>query len=239
MSRGVAWTWIGGCVVNKRFAGSVLGACAAVSLCACGSSGSPSSSSSAAPTLGQEYPAIKAAVQSADSVRVIGTVSNNGTAESLNMVVTRSGELSGQAGEAGKNFTILLTGGKAYIKVTKPFLKVAGLPASDCSSLCGKWVVAPSGTASQLTSNVTMRRLVGSLFRKAPTGAEANQRMKSATYQGQAAWSAHGEGATLYVASTGKPYLLGVVKGSQSVRFTDWNSATVPGPPPASDIVRP
>jgi hypothetical protein len=220
--------------VNKRFAGSILGACAAALLAACGSGGS-----SPPPTLGQEYPAIKAAAESATSVRVIGTVSTNGTAESLNMVVTRSGELSGQAGEGGRTFTILATGGKAYIKVTEAFLKAAHLPTSNCPSLCGKWIVAPAGTTSQLTSNVSMRHLVNTIFRKAPTGSEASQRMKATTYQGQAAWSAHGQGVTLYVASTGKPYILGVVKGSQNVRFTDWNTATVPGPPPAGDIVHP
>jgi hypothetical protein len=217
----------------------VLGACAAASLCACGSSGSPSPSSSSAPTLGQEYPAIKTAAESAHSVRVIGTVATNGTAESLNMVVTRSGELSGQAGEGGRTFTILLTGGKAYIKVNKDFLKAAGLPESNCASLCGKWVAAPSATTSQLTSNVSMQHLLGSIFHKPPTGADANQRMKPTTYKGQAAWSAHGQGVTIYVASSGKPYILGVVKGSQNVQFTEWNAATVPGPPPSSDIVRP
>jgi hypothetical protein len=84
-----------------------------------------------------------------------------------------------------------------------------------------------------------MQHLVNVIFRKPPTGADANQRMKPTTYKGQPAWSAHGEGATLYVASTGKPYILGVIKGSQNVQFTDWNAASVPSPPPAKDIVRP
>jgi hypothetical protein len=46
-----------------------------------------------------------------------------------------------------------------------------------------------------------------------------------------------GGGGTVYVAAQGTPYPLRLVKGSNRVDFTQWNSATIPPLPPANQVI--
>src|SRR5258708_14781053 len=79
---------------------------------ACGRSGStsgrPSSSVSPTLTLGQEYPAMKAAARAATSVAVYGAVLVKGRRGSLVMFLTMGRSLSGLGDEGGRRFTVPL-----------------------------------------------------------------------------------------------------------------------------------
>ena len=56
--------------------------------------------------------------------------------------------------------------------------------------------------------------------------------------QWPAAWQMRAsDGSTVYVAAQGPPYPLRLTKGSSRADFTQWNSVTIPPPPPASQIV--
>src|SRR5260370_13412229 len=107
-------------------------AAAAVVVAACGGSGSTSgrASSSVSPTLtlGQEYPAMKAAARAATSVAVYGAVLVKGRRESLDMILTRSGSLSGWGGGGGSRFTVPVTGGQTHIQINKGLLPRGRMP---------------------------------------------------------------------------------------------------------------
>jgi hypothetical protein len=222
---------------------TLLAAAAVVVMAACGGSGStaghPSSPGSPTRTLGQEFPAMKAAVRAATSVAISGTVMMHGQRESLDIILTKSGSLSGSVSVGGRMFTILVTGGKPYIKISKAFLQEAHLPVGVCATVCGKYVELPPSSAKTLTSGLNITAMANQAF-TAPTAAQASVRLVPAQYRGQPAWFGRYRSYTVYIARTGKPYVLGMTaKNGQVLRFSGWNTATVPGPPPASQLVTP
>jgi hypothetical protein len=208
--------------------GAVLALAAAVSLSACGGSGSSGA------TLGGKIAAIKAAAKSATSVRVTGTLSPF----TLDMVLTKSSGLSGTVSQQGEQYTVLVTGGKSYVLVTKAFLSQTQAPASACAKYCGKWVVVPAATGSELTAGLSLTQLVNRVFGKIPVGSGAGPKLTATQFDGQPAWLARSGSTSLYIARTGKTYLLGVIQGSQRVTFSDWDTATVPGTPPRSQVLQ-
>jgi hypothetical protein len=62
--------------------------------------------------------------------------------------------------------------------------------------------------------------------------------VRTVTVHGQPAWQMKAtDESTASVAAQGTPYLLRLAKGSQHIDFTQWNSVTIPPPPPASKVV--
>jgi hypothetical protein len=58
------------------------------------------------------------------------------------------------------------------------------------------------------------------------------------TVNGRPAWQMRAsDGSTVYVAAQGPPYPLRLTKGPSRIDFTQWNSVTIPPPPPASQVV--
>jgi hypothetical protein len=183
-------------------------------------------------TLGQEYPPMKAAVGAATSVVLSGTVLENGKRESLDMVLTKSGALSGWVTEGTGKFTILVTRGKPYIKVNKAFLREAQIPASACKTVCGRYFELPGSSAREMTSGLSLTAMVDQAFNTPPTPKQAKVRLTPAQYGGQPAWFGRYGTYTLDIARSGKPYLLAMTaKNGQVLQFSDWDSASVPGPP--------
>jgi hypothetical protein len=216
-------------IMNTRLlAGPALAVAAAAAITACGSSAPQQ------PTLAKEFPAMKAAAKSANSVHIAGALNS----DTLDMILSRSGDLSGTSGHDGVSFTVLVADGTSYIKITPTFLSVAKVPTSACAKYCGKWVVAPASTTSQLTSGLSMTQLVDGIFAKVPTKAEGAKVLKTTTFRGQPAWSTQHNGTTVYIARHGKPYLLGYVHSGQGLTFSDWNTATVQGKPAPSQVVQ-
>jgi hypothetical protein len=218
----------------------VLAAAAALGVagCAAGSAPSHSSSSPTTVTLGQEFPAMKAAVRSASSVTLSGTVLDSGKRESLDMVLTKSGALSGWVEENGAKFTMLVTGGKPYIKVNRAFLKQAQVPTTMCRRLCGKYVELPQSSAQQMTSGLSLTAMVDQAFKTPPTSAQAKVVLSPSQYGGQPAWFGRYGTYTVDIARSGKPYLLAMTaRNGQLLQFSGWDAATVPGPPKASQIL--
>lgn len=221
----------------------MLAAAAAVAVAACGGSGSTSGSqpsNSQTLTLGQEFPAMQTAVRAATSVAFSGSLLVNGKRESLDMILTKSGSLSGSVTEGGVTITVLVTGGKPYIKLNAAFLRLAHLPAAACATACGKYLALPSSQAKSLTSGLSMSTLANQAFGTAPTPSQAAVRLVPAQYDGQPAWFGRYRSYTVDIARTGKPYLLAMTaKNGQVLRFSNWDTASVPGPPSASQLVTP
>jgi hypothetical protein len=98
----------------------------------------------------------------------------------------------------------------------------------------------PRSSARSLTSGVSMTAMVNKAFGTPPTPAEARVRLVPAQYRGQPAWVGRYGSYTVDIARTGQPYLLAVTaRNGQVLRFSGWDTALVPGPPPASQLVTP
>lgn len=184
--------------------------------------------------------AIKAAMLSARSVHMSGSINQAGKPITVNLSLTRSGDAYGTMAVDQAQFQVLATGGKSYIKLSRSFLvNVANAPASACSLMCGKYLSLSGAQSAGMLGSLSMTNLMQQMLKGSPSIKYSG----TATVNGQQAWVARdSDGSTAYVAATGKPYLLRLVGHSGSVGridFTEWNSVTIPPPPPASKVVDP
>lgn len=184
---------------------------------------------------------IAAALRDASSVHVSGTATQQGQTIGLDLSMTRSG-LSGQASLGGIDVTVLTTGGSTYIKVNAAILRSAHAPSTACKLFCGKYLKA-TAAESGLTS-LSMSSLMTSMSRSITSTPVAKITFGGTVlFNGVPAWVLEQPGqGTAYVAATGQHYLLrlvGLQRGGGTMNFTQWNSARIPGPPPASQMVNP
>jgi hypothetical protein len=183
---------------------------------------------------------MSAALRAARSVHISGTIRQGAKTLSLNVGITRSGEFSGTISEDGAVLTVLARHGHSYVKLSAAFLRIAHLPATACSRICGKYLELPALQSHQLLAGLNMASMTHSL-----TSAPASKvkYLGAVTIAGQPAWllqDSHGN--SIYVAAHGKPYVFREVptpptKGS--VNLTQWNAVRIPGPPPPNQVVHP
>jgi hypothetical protein len=101
------------------------------------------------------------AVRTASSVHLSGTIQQGGKTVGVNLGITRSGEFSGQITEYGAVFTVLATHGHSYLKLSAAFLRIAHLPATACSTFCGRYLEYSKAQSQQLVSGLSMARRPG------------------------------------------------------------------------------
>src|SRR5260221_8758357 len=183
---------------------------------------------------------MSAALRAASSVHISGTIRQGAKTLSLNLGITRSGAFSGTISENGAVLTVLARHGHSYLRLSAAVLRIAHLPATACSRVCGKYLVLPALQSHQLLAGLNMASMTHSL-----TSAPASKvkYLGAVTIAGHPAWllqDSHGN--SIYVAAHGKPYVLREVptpptKGS--VNLTQWNAVRIPGPPPPNQVVHP
>jgi hypothetical protein len=180
---------------------------------------------------------MSAAVRAATSVHLSGIVQHGGKSLSLNLGMTRSG-LSGQISEDGAEFTILVTHGHAYVKLSAAYLKLRQLPSSVCSLSCGKFLELTRAQSQSQLNGLNMTSFVAALTSSiASTPAHATSYEGMVSVGGTPAWLLFSQG-TAFVAARGKPYILRLVApGEGTLNFTQWDGVRIPGPPPASQVV--
>lgn len=208
-----------------------------------GSSPSAGASPKATPalqTVADVVPAMQAAVRKATSVHVAGTVLDGSKQVGLDLSLTTGGA-SGTVSEGGQTYTILLVATKAHVKVDQDFLKTAGLPAADCSSVCGKYVLVPASQITRLSGSLSMSSFTSGLVKS--FGAAAHDtagRFVAAMLDGQPVLRATSGPYTIDVASKGTPYLVLFSNSKHGgVIFSQWNAVPPLTPPPASQVVSP
>ncbi|MGH3159278.1 MAG: hypothetical protein ACRDNF_22265 [Streptosporangiaceae bacterium] len=196
------------------------------------------------PAPGALLKAMAAAMRDASSVHVSGTVQQDHQTETLDLSMTRSGEVSGQIGQGSAHFTVLATGGHIYLQINSSLLQAAHLPASACKLFCGKYLTTTAAQSPEM-SGLNMSSLIGSITRSIVSTPAAKVKFGgTVAFAGGAAWVLQGgqpEG-TAFVAARGQPYLLQLTAPQQSqgaVSFTQWNTAQIPGPPAANQVVTP
>jgi hypothetical protein len=179
------------------------------------------------------------AVRTASSVHLSGTIQRGGKTAGVNLGITGSGEFSGQITEYGAAFTVLATHGRSYLKLSAAFLRIAHLPATACSTFCGKYLEYSKAQSQRLVSGLSLASITRSVS-STPVGKVKYLGMVTPG-GGQRAWLLQDpRGNSLYVAAHGKPYPVRVVAappGEGNVNLTQWNAVRIPGPPPASQVV--
>ena len=239
-------------VVRRWAAPTALVAMMLVAACGTRSSGTTSSSSSPAgasatasamasvgppPTAATLATQLKAALTSATSVHIASALSQGGSHVSLNASLTRSGDFYGQVTYQNRPVTVLATRGQTYAKISPAALATLHLPSSICVLMCDKYLKMSAGQAKGFTGQLGWSDFVGG---PAKSVSPHMGHISPATVNGQPAWAMRVSGiGTFYVAAHGTPYLLRVAKGADRIDFTQWNSATIPPPPPADQVIDP
>jgi hypothetical protein len=196
--------------------------------------GGTSSNGESAKTAAQILTDAKAATSSLTSVHLTEVLTENG---GTTRVDVDAGVKAGGGGITigGNTLQVVVAGGSLYVKGdTQVWSTITG-SKSSAAVFAGKWLKTTLddqqfGTLSQI---VDITKLVGNYT---PQGAVTKE--KPGTYKGRAAIGLRTAGAsagTLYVATTGKPYFLGVTaSGGRSVSFDSFNTATLPTAPAGS-----
>ena len=188
----------------------------ALTLAACGS-GSAAGNGVASRTPDAIVTQATKAIDGASSVRVSGAVadgSSKGTIKlDLNLVAGRGA--TGSISENGLSFRLITIGDNAYVNGSPDFWRQFGGSAA-VKRLQGRWLHAPADTGpfQSFASLTNLHTLLAGLL----SGHGALTKGAASTLRGQkvvALNDASGRG-TLYVATTGKPYPVRILKRGSS-----------------------
>jgi hypothetical protein len=181
----------------------------------------------------------KAAAAGAASAHVAGAVVDRGKPIALDMQLVSGKGGKGRITLEGRSIDLIQVGRSVYINGSKAFYShVAGAAAAQL--LQGKWLKA-SATASNFASLASLTNL-GKLIDTALASHGTLALAGSKTVNGQQAVGVTdtSKGGTLYVATTGAPYPLELVKSGTSggrITFDRWNQAvTLTAPAAAVNI---
>lgn len=209
----------------------------ALPLAACGSSTAGNGVASKTPS--EIMAAARSAANSAATAHVSGSIVDGGGSTSVDLELEAGKGGIGSITFGGRSVRTIQINGTIYIKGGEPFYReLAGARAAR--ALRGKWLKAPArdGNFSSLASLTELDKLIDATL--ASHGSLS--RVGSATINGQRAVGITdpAEGGTLYVASTGIPYPLEIVKAGRAagkVLFGGWNKpVTLSAPTDAVNI---
>ncbi len=218
-------------ITRRWFASSILAVIVTLAVAACGGG-------SGQPTNGVEKESpdeivstAMSAVGSAMSVHVTGELMSSGSRVTLdlNLVNGKGGE--GSMAESGLSFQVLTAGDVVYINGSIAFWqKFAGNAAH---LLWGKWIKTPtSGPLASLATLTDLQKLFSQLL--SSHGQLVKGSIKTVLGQRVITVKDSTNGGTLYVASTGSPYPIEVVKngsGGGQLVFDRFNESVSLKPP--------
>ncbi|HYM46448.1 MAG TPA: hypothetical protein VES65_09885 [Solirubrobacteraceae bacterium] len=208
----------------------------AAALAGCGGS-SGNGVASKSPT--EILAAAKAAAESATAVHVAGTLSSGGSPITLNMDLAAGSGGRGQLSESSLAFELIVVGDTVYIKGSPAFYSHFG-GAAAAQLFQGKWLKAPASTG-ELATLASLTNL-GKIFDQALASSGTLAKGATTTVDGQQVVELRDttKNGSLYVATTGKPYPVEIVKrGSESgkITFSRWNQpVTLTAPSNAIDL---
>jgi hypothetical protein len=185
--------------------------------------------------------AAKSAALGAKTVHLSGTFVAEGAPLSLDLQLVNGEGAKGHITQHGLSFALIDVGGEVYIYGTPAFYRHFGGNAA-AQLFNGKWLKAPtsSGEFASLSSLTEMNALLNTLLSShgelKPAGTAVIEGQKAVGVTESA------KGGTLYVATTGKPYPVAVVKSGSSggrIVFKEWDAPVTLTPPPnAVDITQ-
>jgi hypothetical protein len=193
----------------------VLVACA---VSACGGGGSSSGNGVASKSPNEIVAAALGAINSAKSAHISGSVISGTSPITLNLDLVSGQGGRGQMSEGGLGFQIEVIGREVYINGSSSFWKHFG-GAAAAQIFQGKWLKAPaSGQFASLAQLSNLHALLGTVLSTHGSLTKTG----TTTVNGQSAVGVRDttQGGTLYVATTGKPYPLEILKrGGQGGRI--------------------
>jgi len=211
--------------------------CGALAGCGGSSGGNGVASKSAAQILA----AARSAALSAGAVHVSGRIVSGGSPITLDLdlIAPRGGR--GRLTDNGLGFELIQIGGTVYIKGSAAFYThIAGPTAAQL--LQGRWLKAPtsSGEFSSIASLTDLNKLLSADLPN-PRGLSKGKTTKINGIPAIAVTDP-AKGETVYVATTGRPYPLQLVKsggGGGRISLDRWNERiSLSAPPDSIDITR-
>lgn len=193
------------------------------------------------------------AVKSASSFRMSGQVSSGSgilgaKSLGLDLTVVPGKGATGSMTLAGSKVDLVVTGNNGYLRAGSAFWKLVA--AKEGSGQAGgmvaqlfadKWIKFPA--SDKAFGGLTDPANPNSLFKSLTNSHGRLENKGDTTYKGQSVVAIHDttQGGTLYVASTGTPYPVALIKvggkESGSLTFDNWNqSVTLTAPKGALDL---
>jgi hypothetical protein len=222
--------------LHRRFLAALL---PAVALAGCGASSTGNGVASKTPA--EIVAAAKAAADDASSVYISGTIVSADAPISLDMELLAGRGGRGRIAQSGLGFELIQVGATIYINGGAAFYRHIGGSAA-AQLFRGKWLKAPAATGelAPLAALTDQSRLIDSAL--ATRGTLRNVGDTTVNGQRAVAIDDASEGGTLYVATTGRPYPVEVVKDGGkggTVVFDRWNEpVTLVAPADALDVTR-
>lgn len=178
------------------------------------------------------------AIDGVKSVHVLGSLRSGGSPIALNLELVGGKGASGQMAQSGAAFRIIALNGVVYINGSDAFWRRFGGNGA-AQIFHGKWLKAPAtGQFASLGTLTDLRKLFNQLLSnrgsltKGGTASVAGQKVVAVTNATM--------GGTLYVATTGQPYPVEIVKTGQQgghILFNRYNeSVSLSAPSNAIDI---
>jgi hypothetical protein len=181
-----------------------------------------------------------AAGERAHSVHIVGSLVTGGTPARMDLQFAGN-DLDGRVVEDGVAFSLIVTGGKVYVKGGASFWKTAGgtTDPTVVKLLANRWVAssASKGPFAKIPSAFELRGLLQSLagsHGKLAVGGRTTIHGRPAV-----ALKDTTQGGSLYIATTGQPFPLSIQEAQRAghdsgrLDFEDWD-AHVTVKPPAS-----
>jgi hypothetical protein len=202
-------------------------ALALLAIAGCGSSSS-AGNGVASKTPAEILAATKAAADSASSVHVAGALGSGGSPITLDLGLVAGHGGRGRISEGGLAFELIVVAGTVYIKGSPSFYSHYG-GAAAAQLFRGRWLKAPA-TTGELASLASLASLtnLGHLLDQTLSGHGTLARGATTTVSGQPVIELRdtAKDGSLYVATTGQPFPIAIVKrGAEAgrVAFTNWN----------------
>jgi hypothetical protein len=224
----------------KRVARSSLCALLAViAVAACGGgSSAPSDNGVASKSPNDIVTSAVNAIDAAQSAHIQGSVNSGGQPITLNLDLVSGKGGSGSMSESGLGFQVRVIGNEVYVNGSPAFWKHFGGTAA-ATLFTGKWLKAPAtGQFASLATLTNLHKLMDTLL----TTHGTLTKIGTSTVGGQKAVGVRDKArdATLYVATTGKPYPIVVSKGGSgagSLTLSKFNEpVTLAAPANAIDL---
>jgi hypothetical protein len=234
--------------MRKVLAGTLLVVALAFALAGCGGSSSTSSTQrndngEAAKSANQVLADAVAATKSASFVHVTGNATCGGKPDTMDSQISKGEGLQGTLTIEGQPVGLMVIGKDAYVKAYAAFWEQFGgsKGAAAAQTLNEKWVKFPLNNAQfqAFVSCMSPKAIFDKFKADAGSGLKNNG---VTTYNGQSAIELDGgaENGTLYVAASGNPYPVALVKkgsGGATISFGGWNNpVTLVVPAPVVDI---
>lgn len=193
-------------------------------------------------TLGAIYPDMKAAMDTAESLRMKGTVNSNGQEMEIDLSAFRSNrDLTMTIDSQELKGEVLSAGGTMYMKFDDSMLQKQF--GERAKALSGKWIKVTPEMAKDFEEEFTLDSMLDEVFEDEEI-ADGDTPLTETDVNGVPAWLAEGdddgEPVKVYIAREGDPYLLKIEKGgtdSGMLEFSDYNEVAPVTAPPASQVV--